>query len=194
MQPKNWPEGFVYTRQRFSRDIHPFFLSRLFLSEKPEDIQKKSSLVEQNRVHPYLEIQILKEPHPLALQKNHGKSHLQRGVFATEDLLDKIALGVYAGELFFQDTMVLKKDVSMYLWDFSVLGNHFLIDASRYANELAFVNDFRGIANQPNVSHTLLCHEGVFYFGYQTIARVNKGEELLIDYGEKYWVSIEKFK
>ena len=62
-----------------------------------------------------------------------------------------------------------------------LLGEH-------YGNEMRFVNEYRGIAPQPNVAF-------VPYFAQQTgelavavITRrlLQRGEELLVDYGSKY--------
>ena len=64
---------------------------------------------------------------------------------------------------------------------------YYVVDAMKWGNELAMVNDFRGIAKEPNVTGKMIVHRGHWYFGYGTIKPVKKGEEILADYGHAYW-------
>ena len=61
------------------------------------------------------------------------------------------------------------------------------IDGQNIANEMSFVNDYRGVALRPNVHMQPIVHKGRCHFGYVTVKDIQKDEELLTDYGEMFW-------
>src|SRR3990167_3755576 len=187
MEPINWPKSFTYAPTSIIRDIHPNFLFH-YLWVNNDSI---SLLIETQSVHPHLQIKELKPPHPLA-GKETFKGHVQHGLFALEKIQKNTELGEYVGEM----CLVRPDDTSVengvYLWTIIVRVNEpaLRIYSGKIANELTFVNDYRGIQKKPNVSGKGIAHRGRCYFGYETIRDIELGEELLIDYGDawaKHW-------
>ena len=102
----------------------------------------------------------------------------------------------------------LVRHLQVYCFGFTCLpGSHLEINAAVQANELAFVNDFRrdtsyqNYANpakqqgwRPNVAMVVvwLATEELPRLLFVCIAAVNAGEELLVDYGEKFWQQYNK--
>lgn len=175
------PPGFTYSPVSVSRTIHPFFLRQFLTSNRPEDFDKCSWLLEQQRAHPDMEIRKLESPHPM-----HGSY----GVFATGKIAAGEEIGEYVGEL-----QLMSKDLflqskierSDYCWQHEIKGQILLIDAKKVANELAFINDYRGVSESPNVKPAWILHKGVFHFCYEAVREILPEEEVLVDYGSDYW-------
>lgn len=175
--PKNWPKNFIYTRRTFSRDLHPVIFSQVFLGFASSVLRDENISIE---VHPHIEIRILKDEHPLVGRAKHPKKrHQQRGVFATQDIPAETFIGEYVGEVYLAPKLDFPGN---YIWISPLQGNFFLLDASKYANELAFINDYRGISSKSNLRPVLVQRRGLGYFGYQTREKVLKGQELLVNY------------
>src|SRR5262245_31735355 len=95
MQPDYWPEGFIYTGAPFSEDLHPMILAHLLSTGKGEDLDIIHPLIEQQTVHPHIEIRpILDQTHPL-----FSATAPQRGLFAREEIPSGTDLGSYAGRV-----------------------------------------------------------------------------------------------
>ena len=177
MPPRDWPKEFIYSGVSRLAGCDAFAL-RLYLRccfghEKDPDVV--CPLIAEGRVHPSIVLGLLKKPHPLASE---------RGVFARAGIEKGVILGEFVGELSLTDS---PKGLSKYACSLK-LGDQFLIiDPERVANELAFVNDYRGLGEAPNVGVTWIPHGGSFHFGFKTISSVSAGEELLVDYGDAYW-------
>lgn len=179
MRPKYWPKEFTYSRESLLKDCDWFtlklYLRCCFGQENDPDVV--SSLIAQGKVHPNIALALLKKPHPLAGE---------RGVFATARIEKEVILGEFVGEISLTDA---PKDLSKYACCLK-LGDQFLvIDPKTIANELAFVNDYRGLGKKPNVGVTWIPHGGSFHFGFKTICPIRAGQELLIDYGDAYWAN-----
>lgn len=194
MATKNWPQEFTYISGSFSSELHVFLIDSLFASKPPKGEPNECDLIANKSVHPSIEVRILEETHPLSKSFNPNMSHEQRGVFASASIGKKEVLGEYAGEIFTVGSWSKKKRPSAYAWVFSINKRMFFIDGSQYANELAFVNDYRNISKGPNVEEVVFWHKNRAYFGYQTIRKIEKDEELLIDYKENYWETLEEYK
>ncbi|ORX43036.1 hypothetical protein DM01DRAFT_1340898 [Hesseltinella vesiculosa] len=70
-------------------------------------------------------------------------------------------------------------------------GQDLSIDAEKFGNEARFCNDFRGVAQGPNVCFLNYLDErsqrirvGIFVLGNK---KIKKGEELLVTYGKSFW-------
>lgn len=190
MKPRNWPEEFTYSPTSISSEISYEFLR--FCLGVPEHEEHISSVIEKARVHPHIKIEILKEAHPLAKVRTK-EGYIQRGVFAARSLPAQEELGEYVGALFLEngdeplEKIFAKHKLSEYAWIAKMHHYFLLIEPKQVANELAFINDFRGIASEPNIGVKWIKHRGSFYFGYVTLSPVEAGDELLVDYGQNYW-------
>lgn len=197
MPPKYWPEGFEYTRESLTPEMHPGLFRSLLSAEKTNDLHRISQVIEEKRVHPDLEIKIiskntlLDKSHPLADLKSQ-KGHIHRGVFATKDIPQGVELGEYVGEAYlmsmreFIEVGETKHSLSEYAWRIVGKDYLFFVDGKKFANELAFVNDYKGLQSRPNVIAHWIGHRGACYFGYSTRYDIRAGEELLADYTHDY--------
>lgn len=184
MPPINWPKGFTYARTSISPDVHPSILQNLFASRNPADAERISPCIENQSVHPAIRIKQVESPHPLA-GKDVFEGHPQHGVFALEKICNGEEIGEYVGEIQVGHTGDSRHG-GVYCW--RVLVNELIlnINSGRVANELSFINDFRGIAEGANVQKTFIVHRGLYYFGYAAIRDIKPSEELLIDYGASW--------
>jgi hypothetical protein len=184
MNPINWPHEFIYTPHPFSEDLHPAIFYSLFSTGNEQDIEIRHPLIESGTVHPNLEIRQIRDPtHLLGLIEPS-----QRGLFARTSIAAGTDLGTYSGEM-----KLLNADFPMergkynYALVMKLQGYTFVIDAKKWANEMAFMNDYRKIAEKPNVQVRTAIHRGCFYSMYQTLCEISEGEELVWDYGDNYW-------
>jgi hypothetical protein len=203
--PKHWPKGFSYAKESTIHQLHPSLRPIYLFSENPDDAHRISHVVENKCVHPDIEIlPITKDlkylgpnPHPLVDCKTK-RNHIQRGVFATKKIPSGTELGEYVGEMHFHSSKksleeaILKQNPSEYSWIAKKRDFFVLIDSKTLANELAFINDFRGLKPSSNVKAEWIVHRGSFYYGYITTCDIEPGEELLTDYGEEYWLAFNK--
>jgi len=193
MKPKNWPKEFQYSSTSIVRDIHPNIFAHFLTSSNPEHLHKISKCIEKQKVHPHLQIKNLLPPHPLA----KDRTRVQRGLFAAKKIPKDTELGEYTGEIWLNWTNAPVHSPQFdYTW--VAFMNGFLINicSLNFANELTFVNDFRGIQDKPNVKDHIIFHRGRCYFGYVTTREILPNEELLIDYGriwEQFYNTKEQF-
>lgn len=195
MAPKYWPKGFVYSRESVTSEYHPLFLRHFLSSLAKADPQRISHVIEEKRVHPDIEIKILTKQlpkkHSLANRKSQ-RGHVHRGVFATQLIPAGTELGEYVGEVTimsieeFLQVGEQKHALSEYAWRVILKDYLVFVEAKRFANELAFVNEYRGLENQPNVTIHWIPHRGSFYLGYSTRCDIQPGEELLADYTQNF--------
>lgn len=187
MKPVNWPEGFIYTPSSFSSELHPALLKHFLSTGNAEDFDCVHLLLEKQTVHSALMIKELPLSHPLGALKD-ALGNRQRGLFALAELPSGVDLGEYAGEMRLIDaSWKLNQKEHNYSLVIPLGAYRFIIDAKKWANELAFINDYRGIAKAPNVIGTTAVHRGCYYPIFQTLSSISPGEELLIDYGPGYW-------
>jgi SET domain-containing protein len=190
MAPKSWPKRATYGRESVGAEMNLSLLQQFLHTGNPEDQQKSSWVIENRTVYPHLQIKkitcSLKE-HPLANQ-NTKAGHPNYGLFATAKIQAGTEIGEYVGEISIVDPRVLTSLASRseYLWIVTVNQLFLKIDAQRIANELSLINDYRCLAVKPNVKMSPFIHKGIYYFGYVSISDIQKGEELLVDYGEDF--------
>jgi len=146
-------------------------------------------LLQHGAVHHHLAIEILQPPHPLAMIGT-SLGHKNRGVFAAKPIPEGEVLGEYTGAV-----EILPKDyhrkehtgIADYLWTVEHPNFIYKVDAKMGTNELGMCNDYRGIQEMPNVEPCFIPHESFHYFCFRTKSEIKQGEELLVDYGEKYF-------
>ena len=185
--PKNWPKGFQYSPVSVHVGVSSNIFRHLLFSPEAECQTKTAVRIETQTVHPHLAILKITEklkhrgkiPHPLAGQY---------GVFAKKKIPQCTELGEYVGEIFFSQHHLEAPECykGVHCWRASFGPFMLNISSERIANELAFINDFRGLKEEPNVRTKWLLHQGNYHFGFETIRQIEPMEELLIDYG-KTW-------
>ena len=69
------------------------------------------------------------------------------------------------------------------------LGIKLDVDAAHFGNETRFINDYTGLAKEPNVSFTVYRNSwtGELAVGVITLDSIRCAEELLADYGHAFW-------
>lgn len=191
MPPKLWPNRLTYAKESVSAEVNITFLRHYLLTCTPEGAEKSSWMIKKKCVHPHLRIKkITDASHPLSGQKTL-KGYANLGIFAAKQICKGEEIGEYVGEIFVTSTE--EKDAfakacrSEYSWVVKIHNFFLTIDAQNIANELALVNDYRGLRSSPNVKMRPIIHEGVLYFGYIAVCDIQKGEEVLADYGEIFW-------
>ena len=188
LETVNWPRYFPFSDVSTSLDISIEDLRILLFPPIDEGNPRGvKSLLESRSTHLGIKIKILKYPHLLAKERT-TKGHKHRGVFCSEDIEVGEFLGEYTGQMQIFSPEIVQRDVKReYGW--KIEHPHFVlcIDASLGGNILAFVNDYRGIAEECNVVACFVAFQGLHYFGFKSVKRIKKGEELLIDYGEEFF-------
>ncbi len=192
--PADWPADYVYSTSCRMSEIHPALLEQFISTGHPEDAHAVYPLIEKGGVHPHLELKKITaqvkgadgRPHPLS-RARYGK-RVHRGLFAKRGLPDGVELGEYVGEL-----QLLAADWKRGLKDFDHAWTLksgpflFVLNAKKFANELAFINDYRGIGRSANAKPKWVVHKGLFHLIVVTTCPIRPGEEVLIDYGVGYW-------
>jgi SET domain-containing protein len=197
MAPRHWPKSFVYSRESISPNINLDFLRFCLSSENPHQIVP---LLEEKKTHPDIKLLPLSSKHlsfhPL-LNSISPRGHVQRAVFAQKLISAGTLLGEFVGEI----SLLSKEECSIffeqerpseYSWIAAIKNYLFFVEPRTVANELAFINDFRGIKEQPNVTPQWIVHRGSYHFVYVTKEEIQAGDELLVDYGDNYWMAWEK--
>ncbi|MEI8301263.1 MAG: SET domain-containing protein-lysine N-methyltransferase [Chlamydiota bacterium] len=191
MRPKSWPTRLSYGRESISSEMNMCFLRSYLYTGNPEDYEKHSWVIEEKCVHPHLEIKKIQKPHPLYYQKT-GKGYVNYGVFAKEHIETGAEIGEYVGELCLRNgdysiqSIFASLSYSEYRWFIKANNLFLIIDGQSVANELAFINDYRGISLKPNVEMKAIIHQGLMYYGYVTLSDIHKGEEILVNYGDMF--------
>lgn len=87
-------------------------------------------------------------------------------------------------------------DSSQYLLEVfqdPLLGLVLDVDARHFGNETRFINDFSSVSFEPNVEFTLyrVHTTGELAVAVMTRKAIRRGEELLADYGAKFWTDLK---
>ena len=123
-------------------------------------------------------------------ERDHGES--ARGLFARCDIPASTYVGDFAGLVKMQQP----SDPSKFLLELhrepgaaDGAAEAFDIDAQHFGNEMRFINDYQLVAAAPNVCF-VLCRKpltGELAVAVITARKICSGEELLVDYGRKFW-------
>ncbi len=192
MRPKSWPTRLSYGRESIASEMNIWFLRNYLYTGKAEDFLKHSWVIAERCVHHHLEIKKIQKPHPLFYQKTR-QGYANYGVFAKEKIESGVELGEYVGELWLKNgnypiqTILNNKSSPEYRWIIKVNNLFLIMDGQSIANELALVNDYRGISAKPNVEMKAIIHQGYMYYGYVTVSEIQKGEEVLVEYGDLFF-------
>ena len=109
------------------------------------------------------------------------------GVFAREDIPRGI-VGLYAGEL----KKLNRFSTSRYLFSFiTPLLREVMIDGSRRGNWAAFINHSPLGSKVNNLIVKEYFYKGLPYILFYAPKKIKKGAQLLYDYGDSYWESLE---
>ncbi len=171
--PAHWPPSVQYT-------------PTLLWGGVPSDAWVRAV---QWRRWPNVVIRPLNPQHPAARHAADTSAETAFGLFASCAIPCSAWLGDYSGLVKPQS----ERDSSKYLIEavFTADKEAMLrldIDAERYGNEARMLNDFNGIAPQPNVSFVMhYTGTGEPAVGCITRRQIRAGEELTVDYGEKFW-------
>lgn len=192
--PEHWPDELCFSPKRVSFAIHPVLFEEMLFTGKESDRMVIHPLIERGAIHPHVKLEKIthelhyRGPHPHPLSGIPYAGRAQYGVFATEEIAPGVDLGEYVGEL---EVMSMVPEEECFKQDFNWLLKNgsfvYEIIANRWANEVVFVNDYRGLKEEPNVSAEMVVHRGLYYLVYRTVRPVEKGDELLTNYGEDYW-------
>jgi len=123
-------------------------------------------------------------------ERDHGET--ARGLFARCDIPASTYVGDFAGLVKLQQP----SDPSKFLLELhrepgaaDGAAEAFDIDAQHFGNEMRFINDYQLVAADPNVCF-VLCRKplsGELAVAVITARKICRGEELLVDYGRKFW-------
>lgn len=108
------------------------------------------------------------------------------GAFASEDLPAGTLIGEYTGEI------MRKTPTTVWSWKFesfkAPLPKKSSITSHKHANELRFINH----SDRPNIKMEYVFHNHQWHLCYIATKPIQKGEQLLVSYGKKYWKKRQK--
>jgi hypothetical protein len=153
---------------------------RLILSSPyPEDQAKISPCIEEKRIHLHLEMRESTpslsykgpKPHPLAhLRTFDGQEH--RGVFAKGKIPKGTELGEFVGEISLIPYESLRGKTGTYTWIVKWKNQYLVcIDSRKIANEMIYINDYRGLQEAPNTHLTWVVNRGFCYCGWALLRK-----------------------
>lgn len=116
------------------------------------------------------------------------------GLFAAQRLPAGVHVVDYAGHLVVQWGKAGEVNRSNYIFNlFNSDGIFIDVDANSLGNESRFVNHYEGIRDKPNCTFRLESDErtGARRVGVFTLVDVPCGDELLVDYGGRFWQEVK---
>ncbi|KAL1515581.1 hypothetical protein AB1Y20_002201 [Prymnesium parvum] len=183
--PANWPSSVTYA---------PFLI---WESTAAAQLRLRATAC---TVLPSVTIQALPRGHPAAakLLEASRTARSADGTIAERPpafgLFARCALpvGTWIGDFTGQVKPQQSRDSSKYLLEVfhdPQLGLSLDVDAEHFGNETRFINDFTSIKPEPNVDFTIYrsATTGELAVGVITRKSVLRGDELLADYGTKFW-------
>lgn len=120
-----------------------------------------------------------------------GKSKIRgagNGVYAKRDLKAGKKLGLYTGEILTEEDASLRTDRTYYFRIMHRDGGSHIVDAldNSHANIIKFINGVKTSQQKKKQNCVSYQYKEAIY--YKTTREVKAGEELLVDYGDNYWV------
>lgn len=106
------------------------------------------------------------------------------GLFAGEAIYSQQYLGEYTGRV--RSARWFERGELDYSFQYpgrSRLGQRTVVDAAEAGNEMRYINH----SEAPNCEAIALYSEGIVRIGIRAIRQIAKGEQLTLDYGERYW-------
>ena len=107
------------------------------------------------------------------------------GVFARTDILSGIKLGTYTGNKISYEKYSSLRDKS-YIWQIN--DNLFMDGHPKHeaCGLLSYVNGAKTPTQRRKINTRAYIHRQNIH--YKTITSVKKGDEIIVDYGEFYWI------
>jgi len=178
--PSNWPREITYLITQKYADELPTKLRPRIMGKGP---QTPSS--SRNN---WVKIEKIDTPsHP---------ANGQRGLFASKKIPPKIHLIDYLGEVHSDERDESDYDLSLIRLSASEaviigVGEDVVsvgVDGQHMGNEARFINDYRGVAESPNVEFKDHVVDGELRMGvFSGPKGVGKGKEILVSYGKGWW-------
>jgi SET domain-containing protein len=122
----------------------------------------------------------------------YNRKEVGHCVVATKNIAKNAHIGIYAG--------VLRQNTEKAEWNpyqnAPTKNCSHYIDAESIGNQMRFINDYRNIASAPNVGFFInpLRVNGYLVSVVVALRTIAKGEELLLDYGDKYWAEYSSWQ
>jgi hypothetical protein len=186
--PKNWPQEVIYLNKKLSKSKKAeVLLSQIHLQTQLDGIVKTDLQEVKLIIKP-----IMNDTHPACGQL---------GLFAGQKIKPRSLIIDYVGFVHTDSESELDSDYDI-VWisvsDMRSLGIDaeslhectICIDAKRCGNEARCINDYRKVANKPNVEFKLYYNTNfrelrLGVFSIDTV--IEKGTELLVTYGKGFW-------
>ena len=106
------------------------------------------------------------------------------GVISNIDISEGTYIGEYVGELITQRSTYFTSN--NYLWEYAIpyiKKTPYLINAKYKGNYTRYINH----SDSPNLKPIYIYNEGLLHICFVTIKDIHAGQQLLYDYGPKYW-------
>jgi len=116
------------------------------------------------------------------------KTHILKGeygLFATKIWKTFDIIGQYTGQIVTPDIEGIY--VANMFNDTYKDDLRYSVNAEIMGNETRYINDYRGIKDKPNCKFIKTYIEGLPVIAVVVIIDINKGDEILTDYGDDYW-------
>jgi len=198
-KPLNWPSSVRYIgRNVYTLPGPEDTLSRVWLLQRLNERRTPLPGLQIQILHPYHKLYDINQPD-------------NRGLFANEVIEEGQWLGQYAGharQMASTDgrsRFVMRMPSGFHAWRQKMEGastyDEHVVDALHAGNELRFINDYRGITTEPNVTYEVtVARNGCLgsddgatggftdelVMGVKALCRIEKGQEILAHYGADY--------
>jgi hypothetical protein len=165
-------------------------------SDVPKIVDKMLEFLKSGEVHQFVQVQEIKSDH-VTFDDKILRTAKQYGCFAANEIPEGTVLGQYVGELKMELLHESDSDnpdsgppehAPEYAFALCVIDSaELFVDAKRFGNEMAFINDGRPDKSRNNVAYLQVSVNGVPVIFILSLRRISAGEELLTHYGERFW-------
>ena len=190
--PKGWPVNDRYSpKYLWSPSISKptiEFMTQTPLSSSSEASLFPSTCHQNSTRKPSPKVKIKK-----ILDKGHP-AFGQHGLFAAETLHAESFILDYVGQVVLDSQASQTSDYTMSFIK-GLAGNiqDLAIDAEKVGNEARFINDYRGISQEPNVKfenyRNALGKVCVGVWVLKRAGKIKKGDEITVSYGKGFWAN-----
>lgn len=104
-----------------------------------------------------------------------------RGLFSINEIRPGRFIGEYTGIVRWKNALFAR--TNPYCFAYPMGKTSYTIDASAYGNHTRFINH----SEKPNLQSISIAADGLMHIVLLTTRRVAPGEELLLNYGDRYW-------
>ncbi len=117
----------------------------------------------------------------------------QHGLFAAETLPSESFILDYVGQVVLDSQASQTSDYTMSFVKGLTGIQDLAIDAEKAGNEARFINDYRGIAQEPNAQfqnyRNALGKVCVGVWVLKRAGKIKKGDEIMVSYGKGFWAN-----